>query len=125
MNDSRRLKCVSFCLRLLKAGHDVKLLFPQMLEQLPKDARLVRFGEDIATATFYMVFWSATFDEVPESQMVPELQMTFRDDYAPKISLRGALDLANRTPPPDCACDVAYIGGHRPSCPASRSGRGA
>lgn len=119
MSDSRRLKRVSFDQESLHGGIDADFLL-QLPAHLPKDAKLVRFGEDLSRAELYMVFWSTSFDEVPVSQMIPELIVTLNTNYV-------SAPPTNTTPwrpQNQCACDVTYTGGHRVACPASRSRRG-
>lgn len=140
-NLSRRLKRVAFDRKSLYGGVNAVSTLRQIADRLPADAQLVYFAESCETAQLFMTFWSASWDEVPEGERVPELRVEFRDDYESRryvipagtpikqsMFLPGAVNYVPPADPsrrlpfpapsnPACACDIDYTGVHRGDCP--------
>ena len=75
---SRRYKAFSFDDRTLLVEGLTRDIFYQIFQQLPEDAKIIRFGRHDYKAAAYFVVESKEFDVIPESEIIPEeyLQLT-------------------------------------------------
>lgn len=73
---------------LFAAGGISKDLIKKILDQLPLDATLVGFGQDLSHLEEFMAFQSDSYKDVPDGHLPPDINATFTRNFDGSVDVK-------------------------------------